>query len=54
MWDEESDILEALEEDSYECEFSDDFSDLELDSDILDGDEEGMLDDDGTYLDYED
>ena len=32
MWDEEHDILEALEEHDLECESDDDFSDLELDS----------------------
>ncbi len=54
MWDEEPDILEALEEHSFESESPDDFSDLELDSDIEDEAEEDMLDEDDTYFDYED
>ena len=53
MWDEEPDIFEALEEHSFEYESSDDFSDLELNSDIADGFEEDVLDKDGTYADYE-
>ena len=53
MWDEESDILEALEEHGFECESSDDFSDLGLDSNIADSADERVLDEDGTYVDYE-
>lgn len=53
MWDEESDILEALEEHSFECESSDDFSDLGSDSDIADSPDDIVLDEDGTYVDYE-
>jgi hypothetical protein len=53
MWDEESDILEALDEHSFECESSDDFSDSELDSDIADDDDESELDEDDIYTDEE-
>ena len=53
MWDEEPDSLEALEEHSFECESSDDSSGLGLNSDIADGAEEGVFDEDATYVDYE-
>ena len=54
MWDEEPDIFEALEEHSFEYESSDDFSDLELNSDIAEEfEEEDALDKDGKYADYE-
>lgn len=53
MWDEEHDIFEALEEHSFECESSDDFSDSALDSNGADGAEESMLDEDDTYVGYE-
>ena len=54
MLDEEPDILGALEEHNFECESVDDFSDLDLDSDILEGSEEDTFDKDSPYVDYED
>ena len=54
MWNEETDILEALEEYNDECESADDFSDLELDSDIAEDAEEETFDKDSEYVDYDD
>lgn len=45
MWDEEPDIVEALEEHDLECESADDFSDFGFDSSIT----EGAAED--TYID---
>ncbi len=40
MWDDESGIFEALDEHELECESNEDFSDLELDSDMVEDAEE--------------
>jgi len=40
MWDDESGIFEALDEHELECESNEDFSDLELDSDMAEDAEE--------------
>lgn len=40
MWDDESGIFEALGEHELECESNEDFSDLELDSDMVEDAEE--------------
>jgi hypothetical protein len=46
MWDDEPDLMEALEEHDLECESTDDFSDLAFDSSIADAAAED------TYIDY--
>ncbi|MBC8473107.1 MAG: hypothetical protein H8D56_26920 [Planctomycetes bacterium] len=51
MWDQDPDILEALEELDFEHESDDDFSDLEHESDPEDTTEEDLLDEYGEYLD---
>jgi hypothetical protein len=53
MWNEETDILEALDEYDLESESADDFSDSELDSDIAEYAEEDTFGEDSAYLDYE-
>ena len=44
MWDDESSIFKALDEHDLECEPDEDFSDLELDSDVADDAEEEDFD----------
>lgn len=46
MWDDESRIFEVLDEHDLECESNDDFSDLELDSDVAEDAEEEDFDED--------
>jgi len=53
VWDEEPDILEALEEHDFECESDDDFSELDLDSDVAE-DAEEEVDEDTEFIDYDD
>jgi len=40
MWDDESGVFEALDEHELECESNEDFSDLEIDSDVAEDAEE--------------
>jgi len=54
MWDDESDIFEAMDEDDSECESADDLSDLELDSDLAEDAEEEAFDEDDPYADDQD
>ncbi len=51
MWNEETDILEALDEYNFECESTGDFSDLEFDTDIVESPEEDEFDEDGEDFD---
>jgi len=44
MWDDESNIFKALDEHDLECEPDEDFSDLELDSDVAEDAEEEDFD----------
>ncbi len=53
MWSEEPDILDALDEHDFECESTDDFSEIALDSDIEDEAQEDEYDEDSAYSDYE-
>jgi hypothetical protein len=53
MWNEETDILEALDEYDLESESGDDFSDSELDSDIAEYTEEDTFGEDSDYVEYE-
>jgi hypothetical protein len=46
MWNDESGIFEALDEHELECESNEDFSDLELDSDMVEDAEEEFDEDD--------
>jgi hypothetical protein len=54
MWDDESDIFEAMDEDDSESESGEDLSDLELDCDLTEDVEEEPFDEDGPYGDNED
>ena len=58
MWDDDPDIMDAMEdydeEYDYECESDDDFSDLPFDSVIAADVEDGAFDKDGEYFDDED
>ena len=54
MWDDESDIFEAMDEDDSESESGEDLSDLELASDLAEDGEEEALDEDNPYADDQD
>jgi hypothetical protein len=51
MWNEETDILDALDEYNLESESTGDFSDLEFDSDIAESPEEYEFDEDNEDFD---
>ena len=51
MWDQDPDILEALEEHDFEYETDDDFSDFEHEDDPEDATGDELLDEYSEYLD---
>jgi hypothetical protein len=51
MWDQDPDILEALEEQDLEYETDDDFSDFEHEDDPEDATGDELLDEYSEYLD---
>jgi hypothetical protein len=53
MWSEEPDILDALEEHDFECESTDDFSEMGLDSDVEEEVHEDEYEEDSAYSNYE-
>lgn len=54
MWNNETDIFEALDEHDFECESTDDFFDLDFDSDIVECIEENPFDEEDAQVDYDD